>query len=545
MKNNIFLLLLFGMLLFVGCFEDEGNYDYKKVEGPTWLINTETEPIRVTCSQGETVKFRGHDYFVWKEDSARMEDKVRYEWKLNDIVIGDKADFDMPTDTLIKMLGITEFSENGLYGSFSVIDRASEVNYMAKMLITIRSRYSKGDWLVLTEQGGNTVCSFVKNKKEMINGTLVTSFVLEENLYERLNGSSIPGKPLMMVKSPSTNISPLGATTIITDQVAYVISNESLLKVSELKDEFLDGTPANFQVVSRRDADHYTFVATKDGRVFRRVMSENFLGGKFLTEPYYIDNKGYEIVEFGLGRVGKTTIPCYDRKNRRVIVISFTREMVIDWDGSRPIISYADMHKFNPVYPVAGGKLDHIAPVWAMPEGTEVLLLCETDRVIMFPSTTSMMFSIYYNDKDGQTWMSDFVVSPKTGACIEYGQTFVKPFPGGNLDKDAVILTSALSKANWVIYSKGEEVCCIDRSLNDEIIPLLKAPSKVTYMGYTTNNTATDEYKKLVIGCENGELLFYDIANIRAPKLINEYKLNGKVVTCKEIGIFYGMVDAY
>ena len=80
---------------------------------------------------------------------------------------------------------------------------------------------------------------------------------------------------------------------------------------------------------------------------------------------------------------------------------------------------------------------------------------------------------------------------------------------------------------------------------NDEIIPLLKAPSKVTYMGYTTNNTAADEYKKLVIGCENGELLFYDIANIRAPKLINEYKLNGKVVTCKEIGIFYGMVDAY
>ena len=103
-----------------------------------------------------------------------------------------------------------------------------------------------------------------------------------------MNGS-IPGKPLMMVKSPSTNISPLGATTIITDQVAYVISNESLLKVSELKDEFLDGTPANFQVVSRRDADHYTFVATKDGRVFRRVMSENFLGGKFLTEPYYIE----------------------------------------------------------------------------------------------------------------------------------------------------------------------------------------------------------------------------------------------------------------
>ena len=48
-----------------------------------------------------------------------------------------------------------------------------------------------------------------------------------------------------------------------------------------------------------------------------------------------------------------------------------------------------------------------------------------------------------------------------------------------------------------------------------------------------------------MIGCENGELLFYDIANIRAPKLINEYKLNGKVVTCKEIGIFYGMVDAY
>lgn len=544
MKNNIFLLSLLGGLFFIGCFEDEGNYDYKNVEGPTWLINTEAEPIRVNCRQGEIVKFRAHDYFKWKGDSLEMESKVRYEWKLNDIVIGDEADFDMPADSLIKMVGIKEFNGNGIYGSFSVIDRVSEVNYMAKTLFVVRSRYTNGDWLVLSERGGNTECSFVKNRKEVVDGNTVTSFVLEKNLYEEINGASIPGKPLMMAKAPSTNVSSLGAITIITDEVAYVISGESLLKVSELKDEFLDGTPVDFQVVSRRDAEHYTFVATKDGRVFRRIMSENFLGGKFLTDPYYIDNKGYEIVDFGLSRIGKTTIPCYDRKNRRVIVISFTREMVIDWDGDYPIFNYVNRHKFNPVYPVAGGNLDHIAPVWEMPEGTEVLLLSETDRVIVFPSNTSMMFTIFYNDKEGKTWMSDFAVNPKTGACIEYRQTFLKPFPGGNLERDAVILTSALSKADWVIYSKGEEVCCMDRSLNDEIIPLLKAPSKVTYIGYTTY-MAADEYKKLVIGCENGELLFYDIANIRSPKMINEYKLDGKVVTCKELGMVYGMKDAY
>lgn len=39
----------------VGCFDDEGNYDYKKVDAPEW--NTST--IQLTVRAGETAKFRG------------------------------------------------------------------------------------------------------------------------------------------------------------------------------------------------------------------------------------------------------------------------------------------------------------------------------------------------------------------------------------------------------------------------------------------------------------------------------------------------------
>ena len=43
----------------------------------------------------------------------------------------------------------------------------------------------------------------------------------------------------------------------------------------------------------------------------------------FINTPYELDEKGYKITEFGTRLYGFTSIPCWDEKNNRVIMIAF------------------------------------------------------------------------------------------------------------------------------------------------------------------------------------------------------------------------------
>ena len=57
-----------------------------------------------------------------------------------------------------------------------------------------------------------------------------------------------------------------------------------------------------------------TFLANKDGKLYRRQLSKNNLGGMFINTPYELDEKGYKITEFGTRLYGFTSIPCWDER---------------------------------------------------------------------------------------------------------------------------------------------------------------------------------------------------------------------------------------
>src|SRR5690606_18244175 len=133
-------------------------------------------------------------------------------------------------------------------------------------------------------------------------------YTLHDNLFEQVNNKVLVGAPRKLRYSQARDISvPVGATSVITEQGAYVVNNENIQLVSEYKDEFLDGTPPNFEVANIFHSRLLAYIATKDGRLFRRVLSSNWLGGKFLTEPYIIDTKGYKITDFGFGKTAQTS----------------------------------------------------------------------------------------------------------------------------------------------------------------------------------------------------------------------------------------------
>ncbi len=65
---------------------------------------------------------------------------------------------------------------------------------------------------------------------------------------------------------------------ILTDQVAYEVNVQNMMKVDEVKDQFLDGAPADFKIAAMREKGSpvvpalgegsASFIVTEDGRLF-------------------------------------------------------------------------------------------------------------------------------------------------------------------------------------------------------------------------------------------------------------------------------------
>ena len=64
--------------------------------------------------------------------------------------------------------------------------------------------------------------------------------------------------------------------------------------------------------------------------------------------------------------------------------------------------------------------------------------------------------------------------------------------------------------------------------------------SKITSLAY-----AFFDLDELWVGCEDGSIYAYNIGNINAPKLLFEKKLNGKVISMKQIGWHTSSHDWY
>lgn len=546
--------LVFPLLMLVGCLEDTGNYEYMDIKSPVWLFDVEKNNIDVYCRQGGIAVFKASDRFTWEKDSAQRASEVRYEWRLNDmddILISEELDFEIPTNELIKKINLTALKGKGMMGTFRIIEKGTEITFMARFYLTINPYYSHWDWVALSEEGNDTKCTIIFRRKQ--DGKLI--FEAEENSFKKVNGTNIPGKPVDLAISKALNISPLGATTVITDKVAYEVSSATCEKTGEIKNQFLDGTPPDFLASDRRDIDsdgmgkgNYTFVATVDGKVYTRTMTENFLGGSFLTEPYYLDEKGYFITRFGHTSYSHPNIPCYDEKNRRIVMANVWR---VDVNDGPDLSTQVSVFKSRLVAPNAK-NVSFCVPAWNMPEGTEMLHITQASH-LMDARGTSSGYTLFFN-KNNVTYMWDFVISNQYMNYMDSYDAYLRstqnPFPV-TFTKETQILTScnpyprSCDAVYRILYSQGSEVRYLQRSktymdatLTDN--PLITTDSKVTSITYDWYDCLT-----LVVGCENGDIYFYDINNINRPILINKVNVGGRVFGMRQYGSHSSTKDYY
>lgn len=539
------ILFLFGLL--TGCFEDEGNYSYEEINPPLWSDNFNTSsPKRMSgyAGDGEVMKFRGSKMFTWETDSAMRAEEVRYEWKIKGVVISEELDFDMPTDEVVKKIGLTRYSNDvGEWGTFSVIEKKTGITFPARLFVYFYPPFAPDDWFILSENGDKSKVSVISPRTVSENGKN-TVYKLKDDIYATINGHDIPGKPKDLVMETSRDVSAGGACVILTDQVAYEVNVQNMMKVDEVKDQFLDGAPADFKIAAMREKapsspsfgeGSASFIVTEDGRLFTRMRSANYLVGKYLTEPYYIDAKGYEITMLGHSTYGQN-IPCYDAKNRRIVMATTWREDVGE-----------DMYNKTSVYKTRVIPLkSHVnVPVSGFAEGTEMLYLSQKNHISWGYSGTTLLFSAYYNapGADG-TIIGDFGFDNRS-AAFQYNGLERKLTLPVKLDASSVFLVSSNYRSSTYaedakyrdFYSVGNELYFVQRPdfYFDFSMRVIKfnatIPSKITSLAY-----AFFDLDQLWIGCEDGTIQAYDIRNINSPVLLFEKNVGGKVASIKQIG---------
>ncbi|MBV4398563.1 PKD-like family lipoprotein [Odoribacter splanchnicus] len=540
------ILFLFGLL--TGCFEDEGNYSYEEINPPLWSDNFNTSsPKRMFgyAGDGEVMKFRGSKMFTWETDSAMRADEVRYEWKIKGVVISEELDFDMPTDEVVKKIGLTRYSNDvGEWGTFSVIEKKTGITFPARLFVYFYPPFAPDDWFILSENGDKSKVSVISPRTVSENGKNTVNYKLKDDVYATINGHDIPGKPKDLVMETSRDVSAGGACVILTDQVAYEVNVQNMMKVDEVKDQFLDGAPADFKIAAMREKapsspsfgeGSASFIVTEDGRLFTRMRSANYLVGKYLTEPYYIDAKGYEITMLGHSTYGQN-IPCYDAKNRRVVMATTWREDVGE-----------DMYNKTSVYKTRVIPLkSHVnVPVSGFAEGTEMLYLSQKNHISWGFTGTSLLFTAYYNEPgaDG-TIIGDFGFDNRS-ATFKYAGLERKLTLPVKLDASSVFLVSSNYRSSEYaedakyrdFYSVGNELYFVQRPdfYFDFSMRVVKfnatIPSKITSLAY-----AFFDLDQLWIGCEDGTIQAYDIRNINSPVLLFEKNVGGKVASIKQIG---------
>lgn len=543
--KKITYLLLGALLCLTSCFEDEGNYKYSKTNPPHWL-NVSSVPTFYAYDARE-VTLVGENLFVWDTDSLQRAEEVTYEWELNNKIVGEGINLTIDTRELMNRAEINSFSGSngtGIYGTFNIVEKSTGVKYMKKFQVFFYPRYSGGDWILMIDKNNSTKLDV------LITGS---KYTLVENAYEELNDNqSIPGKPVSMAWAFDKHVGTQGSITIITDECAYELNAEDLTFYSDLTDpvQFLEGVPAGFKPVQRVDIDPArenvsspaTFLLSEDGKLYTRVMSPNYLGGKFLSDPYEIDGKGYDITYFG-NAMYTGIVPGYDEKNRR-FVMGAVVEVISGSQETQELLYQTKVVGLE-------GTPSYGSKVCDFPEGTEILYLGPAGHL---KNATQVFVCVSNQPGSSVTHVADFLVNPST-LKADLGNWKLNSFDLPiQLDENSQIVASGNSRtpmtaqtmARTMIYTKGQKVYFAQRS----------PYANFGYMDITYGEIAVDvtsdicymsvayyDMNKLFLACENGDIFVYDITTLKFPTLEYQGNVGGKVVEARQLGMHTSTSD--
>lgn len=288
MRTILILFLVMASLVFTGCYDDKGNYDYKKINE----ITINLSDLEALAAAGERLVFDPEITYSLGDSTGL---NVTYEWTFGKKVVGTSRKLDWLIDTMGRdnlALRVTNV-DNGLVA-------------MATRTMIISSVYNPNEgFMVLSEKEGKSWLSLVVYEyKKDENGEYVKDenndnvfyCKIIEDVYKKENGEELGSRPLFLREHIADIDYTQGHLTVFQEGGQGSVDLDGItMKKDILLVESFSGQayPEDFHPVDAELMSWVHLIQNYDGKIYTKIKEtrELFQSGYYIHTPLLFEQK--------------------------------------------------------------------------------------------------------------------------------------------------------------------------------------------------------------------------------------------------------------
>lgn len=469
-KSIWFIALL---LLFVGCYEDKGNYSYSESNS----ITIDLGDSKYTAVAGETINIE--PVFTFALDSN--ESNLTYEWQLGGQFLSDKRNLSYYVDTIMRTQCVLR-----------VFDNKSGITYIATTEFELTEKYNTTGWMILSENGGTASFSYMR---ETLSNSDDFSYIESPDVYALENHVALGGKPVQLLEHFSYSSTSSNTWVLLGEAETVDLSGLSFKKEMTLSESFLDGLPTNFTPTKMAEMRWVSAVINgNDGKVYTRikVSDKSYYTGAFLNTPLTYKGKELYVTDFVIAPFmgpGYTLMVEGEKGHQRYLAL-------IDKDKSNAgnVLPLT----VKEAYPANFTPLDDLGEMEVIYTGYY--------RGGTSNSSGVNVFCSILKDPDGDYYFQEFSIAKMNNASSVVATPVrqVKFDVAHLVDENTIFNVAAYRESNYMLISRGTDLYYVNRLTIGTDGMLVKL-----YKHFDANITAMDSEcfgsKRLGVGLANGQ----------------------------------------
>ncbi len=494
MKNiKIIIISLLSLLFLFSCYEDKGNYDYKKLNEinisglqPTYYLNV-----------GDTLKLKPHLSFAVDSNAS-----CTCSWKLDmDTVICDTKELEYI---------IPPTSPESVQLVFTIKDDKSKFTTQFSMSLMISQKYANG-WLILSEKDGRSSLDFFRhpNVSEIVTELEVTEFF---DVYKTTMKEDLGSQPMYLRQHWRSKQEELGHVVVVQKggQGSVDLLGGNLTKSLEIEKEFSQ-VPENFDPKDVLYADQFSYILNSNGKIFSRKNFSDvaFHSGYFSHYPVGFDDEG-EFKELNVDRFihgvnysqsNGGFVLTYDKANKRFLAL-------------RDVKGYTNIDR--------SGEIVGVDNTVSYPQNFIKLHNIENNELFFsYGHSVSMGQGLYniFKTPEGKYVEQQITLYLNTSGKTSLNVTAKKQrnIPDGYIDENSIVDVpdGSYYGTKNVFISKGNKLNYCSRTMDGEEIG--ETVSFSEYFTFDSDIVAMDDQhwqnKILCVALANGEVYFMNISN--------------------------------
>lgn len=280
--NKIYVILLV-MFAASGCYEDKGNYDYKKMYAIE--IDGIEENKKYDLWFGEP--FTMPDPIIRFTDSTQAHDDLSYQWKLDTFVISTEKHLNL-------VFGIEPQGWNDIHGAFVVKDERTGISYSQRFRVTLLSNFMNG-WMWITEQQGKAELNMLGSNKKFY-----------RNVFTAINNMELGTKAFGVVEHFDASLNYNGVLVMAGGDGAQgpvELDYSNLRKEVWTAEEFVGGRlPEDLREIKAACfIKNYSCLVSGSGKLYVRYSPQGYLyQDRYPDFPYYGEYRLSSVVGYSL-----------------------------------------------------------------------------------------------------------------------------------------------------------------------------------------------------------------------------------------------------